>query len=152
MYEFLDFTKHILSGALTIALGSFFAIHVFYKKKAWERREQAYQEIISALYDIVQYCVIKKEDYGNEDSYRDRREAELIPDYLDALAVIKKATDTGFLYVSRKAFEVLLELRHTKMLNPMEEPSFEVYSAEHEKYKKAFDSLMDIAKKELRST
>ncbi len=43
MHELLELIKHALTNIATIALGAFFAIHVFYKKKAWERREQAYQ-------------------------------------------------------------------------------------------------------------
>lgn len=84
-------------------------IHVFYKKKAWGRRGQAYQEIIGALYDIVNYCKARKEDHGQQDSYRDNRETELHSDYIDGLFVINKTTDIGFLYASKKAFNVLTE-------------------------------------------
>lgn len=42
------------------------------------------------------------------------------------------------------------ELRNTRMLNPEIEPTFEVYHAEYEKYTKALDNLIDIAKKELK--
>ncbi|GAG81179.1 unnamed protein product, partial [marine sediment metagenome] len=34
----------------------------FYSEKWWERKERAYTEIIDALYDLLQYCEIQKED------------------------------------------------------------------------------------------
>lgn len=144
------FIEHVIPNLLSVFLGAVLAIQVFYGKKRWERREQAYQEIISALYDMVQYYKIKKADYGQEDSYRDTCEAELFPDYMDACSVIRKATDIGFLYVSKKAFKVLVELKNSGMLNPENEPKYEVYRAEYEKHKQALDSLIDIAKKELK--
>lgn len=144
------FIEHVVPNLLSVFLGAVLAIWVFYGKKRWERREQAYQGVISSLYDIIQYYKIKKEDYGQGDSYRDKSEAELFPDYLDACSVINKATDIGFLYVSKKAFEVLVELRSSKMLNPEEEPSFGVLSIEYSKHKKALNNLMDIARKELK--
>ncbi len=134
---------------LTAFFGFNFAIKRFYQQKSWERRVQAYEEIVAALYDVVQYCAVQKEDYGHGTGMSKQQEHELFQDYIAAQSAIKKATDIGLLYVSEPVYQVLLELRKKPMLNPEREPWFDVYAQEYEKHDLALKQIISIATKDL---
>ena len=101
------------------------------------------------MYDVVQYCAIQKEDYGQGTGLSDDQEFELWQDYRAACSAIKKATDIGLLYVSAPVYQVLLELRKKPMLNPEHEPRFDVYEQEYEKHDSAMKEIISIASKDL---
>ena len=73
----------IASPFLAAYLASHWALTKHNKEKQWERKQKAYKEIIDSLYDLLQYCEVKKEDYGqgtivqkgimNELSNKDRK-------------------------------------------------------------------------------
>lgn len=60
MNETANIIFTIFLSLLTAYLGGYFAIRGFYQKKSWERRAQAYEELVASLYDVVQYCAIQK--------------------------------------------------------------------------------------------
>lgn len=149
MSEFLSLITVVALSFLTAFLGFHFAIKGFYKKKSWERRAQAYEEIVAALYDVVQYCSVQKEDYGQGTGMSEQQESELFQDYIAARFAIKKATDIGLLYVSKPVYQVLLELRKKPMLHPEREPWFEVYAHEYEVHDLALKQIISIATEDL---
>lgn len=149
MNEIPNIILAILLSFLAAYFGGYFAIRGFYQKKSWERRAQAYEELVAALYDVVQYCAIQKEDYGQGTGLSADQELELWQDYRAACSAIKKATDIGLLYVSAPVYQVLLELRKKPMLNPEHEPWFDVYEQEYEKHDSAMKEIISIASKDL---
>ena len=149
MNEIPNIILAILLSFLAAYFGGYFAIRGFYQKKSWERRAQAYEELVAALYDVVQYCAIQKEDYGQGTGLSADQELELWQDYRAACSAIKKATDIGLLYVSAPVYQVLLDLRKQPMLNPEHEPRFDVYEQEYEKHDSAMKEIISIASKDL---
>ena len=101
------------------------------------------------MYDVVQYCAIQKEDYGQGTGLSADQEFELWQDYRADCSAIKKATDIGLLYVSAPVYQVLLELRKKPMLNPEHEPRFDMYEQEYEKHDSAMKEIISIASKDL---
>lgn len=135
---------------ITAYLGFYFALQKFHQQKIWERREQAYSEIISALYDVSQYCFFQKNDYGQGTGLCKEKEEYLLSKYLDANELLEKATQIGLLYISEAAHQILRDLQQKPMLNPDQEPWFEVYKEEYDKHELARQKLTEVAQNELR--
>jgi len=143
----------IFIGIIIAVVSSFFttklALKKFYSEKWWEKKESAYAEIINALYDLIQYCEIKKEDYGQGTDHLPEKVRELSVKYSEAYWKIKKATDIGAFVISKKAESVLIELRNQPQLKWEENPSFEIFEADYNFYKEALEKIIIVSKKDL---
>lgn len=116
------------------------------------RREKAYEEIIVALYDMIKYFRVHKEDYGQGTGLSDDRERELLQEYIRASSSLSKATDIGAFYISQDAVDVLQKLRSREQLDYYNEPRFEFYEQEYKEYDKAMKKLVEVAKHDLKRT
>lgn len=114
--------------------------------------EKAYEEIIIALYDMIKYFRVHKEDYGQGTGLSDERERELLQKYIGASSSLNKATDIGALYISQAAINILQNLRIREQLDYYNEPKFEFYEQEYKEHDKALKELLDVAKKDLKRT
>lgn len=148
-----DFLIKILPGIVTAVLASYLAarwsLRKFYSEQWWQRKERAYTEIIDALYDLIQYCEIKKEYYGDGTDHSEEKENELWESYRQAYWKIKRATDIGEFVVSSQAAKILKELRARPRLDWDENPSWEIYAQEYNYYREALDKIVRVAKKDL---
>ncbi|MDH2634534.1 hypothetical protein [Acinetobacter nosocomialis] len=122
----------------------------FYTEKWWDRKEQAYTEIINALYDMLQFYKVYKEDYGQDDFISDERATDLRQKYSDGLRKLYRATDLATLYVSEEAVNVLVKLRNRESLDQRSNPLWEVYELEYKYYNQSLTQLLIIAKKDLK--
>jgi hypothetical protein len=116
------------------------------------RREQAYEEIIVALYDMIKYFRVHKEDYGQGTGLPDDRERELLQEYIRASSSLSKATDIGAFYISQDAVDVLQKLRSREQLDYYNEPKFEFYEQEYKEHEKAMKKLVEVTKHDLKRT
>ena len=146
----IDFLIKITPGIVAAFVASRLAVNKFYKEKSWERREKAYAEIINALYNLIKYFRVHKEDYGQGTGLSENKEAELYADYISAASSLSKATDIGSFYISEAANKVLGKLRNREQLNYHEEPMFEIYESEYQAHQLALDEFLGIAKKDLK--
>jgi hypothetical protein len=112
----LEFLVKALPGIISAIIASYFAarwsLRRFYSEKWWERKEKAYADIIDALYDLLQYCEIQKEDFGGGTKYSDEKMKEFGERYSQAFWKIKKATDIGAFVVSPEAENILKGLQN----------------------------------------
>lgn len=115
------------------------------------RREQAYEEIIGSLYDMIKYLRIHKEDYGQGTGLSNDREGELLQEYVSASSALNKATDIGSFYVSEDAVNILQILRERKQLE-YSEPRFEFYEHEYQTHHSALGKILKIAREDLKRT
>lgn len=145
-----EFFVRILPGLIIAFFAARWAASKFYAEKSWERKERAYEEIIHALYDLIRYFRIHKEDYGQGTGLAKDKEHELFEKYLSASSSLGKATDIGSFYISGEASEVLRKLREREQLNYHEEPKFEFFEKEYQGHAEALESFVSIAKKNLR--
>lgn len=152
-----EFLLKTLPGIITTILGFLglyltakWSLRKFYSEKWWERKESAYVEIIDALYDLVQYCEVKKEDYGGGTGYSKDKEKKLTERYSQAFWKIKKTTDIGAFVVSSKAAIILKELRNRPKLEWNENPSWDIYQQDYEYYKRALNQIVKVAREDLK--
>ncbi|MPW29271.1 hypothetical protein F9L16_09695 [Agarivorans sp. B2Z047] len=114
--------------------------------------ETAYEEIIVALYDMIKYFRVHKEDYGQGTGLSDERERELLQKYIGASSSLSKATDIGAFYISKESVDILQKLKSREMLDYYNEPKFEFYEQEYQEHDKALKELLISAKKDLKRT
>lgn len=149
----MEFLIKVVPGVITAILGSYLAarwsLKKFYSEKWWERKEHAYAEIINALYDVIQYCEIKKEDYGQGTGYSQEKESEFASNYSAAFWKIKRATDVGAFVISGEAQKVLKELRERPRLKWEENPPWDIYEEDYEAHRAALSKIVELAKKDL---
>ncbi len=152
MEELSKIITPIFIGFISAYFGSLLAIRKFKEEKLWERQEKAYTEIIDALYNMLQYCEIQKEDYGGGTGYSEKKENEFSEEYSKAFWKIKKATDIGAFVISSEAHSVLMELRNREQLKWEENASWDIYEYEFQHFQKALNKVVVIANKEVNST
>lgn len=141
----------LVSGAVTASLGAWLATRRFYLEKHWDRKARAYEEIIRALHDAVQFCQVHKEDYGQGTGMNPDQGMELQQKYLSAISILHKAMDIGAFYISDKGVQILSDLRKREVSKEGEEPSFEIWAQEYAFHKAALEKLIALSRKELRS-
>ena len=150
-----EFLLKTLPGIITAILASYLAakwsLRKFYTEKRWQRKENAYVEIIDALYDLIQYCEIKKEDYGGGTGYSEDKESFFAERYSQAFWKIKKATDIGAFVVSPNATIILKELRDRPKLDWDDNPSWDIYQQDYEYYREALNKIVQVAKEDLKT-
>jgi len=149
----------ILPGIITAILGSIIAsyfaakwsVRKFYLEKWWQRKEDAYVEIIDALYDLLRYCQIRKEDYGGGTRYSEDQEKQFDERYSQAIWKIKKATDIGAFVVSAKAAIALKELQNRPKLEWDRNCPEDIYEQDYQYYKDALNKIVNVAKEDLKA-
>ncbi|MBY6209376.1 MULTISPECIES: hypothetical protein [Halomonas] len=149
----MDLLIKVLPGMVAAVLGSFLAakwsMKKFYSEKWWDRKEHAYVEIVDALYDVLRYCEIKKEDYGQGTGYSSDTESELSSRHAAAYWKIKRATDVGAFVISEEAQNVLRELRDRPRLRWDDNPDWDIYEADYEAHRDALQQIVELARKDL---
>ena len=152
----LEFLMNALPGIISAIIASYFAarwsLRKFYSEKWWERKEKAYGEIMDALYDLLQYCEIKKEDYGGGIGYSKEKMKDLADRYSQAFWKIKKSTDIGAFVVSQEAEKILKELHNRPRLEWNENPPWDIYGQDYEYYRDALTRIVEVAKKDLKAS
>ena len=151
-----DILIKFLPGIVSAIIASYFAarwsLKKIYSEKWWERKERAYSDIISSLYDIMQYCEFQRDHYEFGHKLPEEREKEFQEKYSQAYWKLKKVTDIGGFVISKDAADVLRELKNRPKLNWNEEPPEEIYDQEYKYHKDALDRLVTIANKDLKAT
>ena len=140
----------IVSPFLAAYLASHWALKKHYKEKWWERKEIAYKDIIDSLYDLLQYCEIEKEDYGQGSEIQIDKFNELQERYNQAYWSIKKNITIAEYIVSEDAAVTLKKLQNREKLKWEENPPWEIFEAEYNAYKKALIEIIRISNIDLK--
>ncbi|MBJ8454301.1 hypothetical protein I6M90_21410 [Acinetobacter bereziniae] len=144
----------IISGSVIAIISSYltsmWTMKKFYTEKWWDRKEQAYTEIINALYDMTQFYKVFREDYGQHDFISKNRSSELHQQHSIALKKIHRATDLASIYVADDAVKVLVHLRNRESLDYDSNPLWEVYELEYINHNQTLEEILKIARKDLR--
>ncbi len=127
-----------------------FALKKFYSEKLWEEKNKFYIEIINLLYDLIGYCEVMKEDYGNGTNLLPKLETELREKHLKAYMKMKKVTTIASFTISKEAKKVLTDLRDRPKLKYEENPIWELYENDYKFYSEALNDIIEIAKKDLK--
>lgn len=147
----LKFLPGIITAIIASYLTAQWSIRRFYSEKWWGRKERAYTEIIDALYDLLLYCEIQKEDFGQGSGYSENKMKSFRERYNQAYWKIKKATDIGAFVVSSKAEITLKELRDRPRLPWDDSDLWDIYEADYRYYQNTLEKIVDIARKDLKA-
>lgn len=139
----------IISSCIAAYLSSSWAVKNFYKEKRWERKNEAYEEIINSLYNLLQYCEIEKENYGQNNDHSERKN-NIIEAYNNGYWAIKKISTLKQYFYSNKVCSILDKLNNREKLEWNENPSWEIYEEEYISYKNALIDIINEAKKDLK--
>ncbi|WKU18320.1 hypothetical protein [Advenella alkanexedens] len=140
----------ILIATISLWLSTRWAIKKFYSEKWWYRKETAYSEIINALYDLILYFKVHKEDYGQGTGYSKEKEIELYQNYINSYWALKKAIAIGSFYISKKAQAILVNLDERDILDFHNNPSWDYYEKEFTDHQICLNELIIIAKLDLK--
>lgn len=140
----------IISALVTSFFAARWAYQQAYREKWWERKEQAYREIIEALHDLLRYAQLEYDCYKNYKKYEHPKSKEFGDKYIDAYWRVQRMTDIGSFVISEEAAEILCNLR--KRNNPDYETDLpdEIRAGEIKLYKEALDGIRQCAKKDLK--
>jgi len=149
----LDIIKSLLIGAgvsgITAWITVKLALRRFYTEKWWERKAQAYSEIIGSLAKM-RICFDKWED--EELRYKEiRAEArkKVNEEYANAKRVIVNAEAEGSFIISEKAAEVLNLFLKELQKEDIQGDWLNDFDRYHGEVIKCIERLKDIAKREL---
>lgn len=151
----MGFFENLLLSLLSASVASYLTAHwslrKFYSEKWWDKREKAYTELLDALYDLLQYCEVKKEDYGDGAGYGEDKLDELGRRYSAGIWRIKRAAEIGAFVISPSAADVLKKLVERPELDWHSNPPWEIYAGDYHHYKAALESIRACAREDLRS-
>jgi hypothetical protein len=152
MIELLEkLLPSLLTAVVAAVITARLSLRKFYSEKWWDRKEKAYTELIEALYDLLQYCEIKKEDYGDGGGYTKDYLEEQEKRYSVAYWRIKRAAEIGAFVISPKAAKVLQQLIERPKLEWNSNAPWDIYADDYQHYKEALGSIREFARKDLRS-
>ena len=145
-----DFILKVIPGILVALVAWKLSVNKYYREKSWERKEKAYSEMVNALYDMIKFHRIQKEDYGNGTGLSDEAEYNLRIDYIKSRSELSKASAVGTFYFPNEITAILNELDNRPGYNRDEGPLFDYHHYEYEEYMKALGQFLELAKKDLR--
>jgi hypothetical protein len=139
-----------VSAILAVFFSAWLALKMHYKKTWWEKKAQAYAEIIDALHDIVRYLEMTADEDMRNDEHEHPKKKEFESKYNEAYWKVQKVTDVGAFIISKESADILNKLRDRPRLKWEENPLFEIYGEEAKHYRAALSEIRERAKKELR--
>ena len=151
MWFFENFLPNLLIAVVVSYLTAHWSLRKFYSEKWWDKREKAYTELLDALYDLLQYCEVKKEDYGDGAEYGDEKLNELGRRYSAAIWRVKRAAEIGAFVISPSAADALKNLIERPELDWHSNPPWDIYAENYQHYKTALESIRACAREDLRS-
>lgn len=121
-----------------------------FEQRWWERKEQAYSEIVEALHDMIRYADLCAEDYLTHREEDHPKKKEFGENYTKAYWNIQRATDIGAFLISDEAAGILEALRKRPKLKWEENPPWEIYEEDSKHYRDALAAIRKCAKTDLR--
>jgi hypothetical protein len=141
-------------GFMTTVCAAFFsarwAIRRTFEEKWWERKEQAYIEIIDALYDLLRFSSFEVSRYQDSDDQEHPKAKEFSVLYSNAFWKVQKMTDIGSFVISESAAKVLQKLRDRPSLDWGENHPMEIREEESAHYREALNEIRICAKADLK--
>lgn len=154
MPDYLKILIPSAAGFVTTVIAAFlsarWAVRRAYQERWWDRKEQAYREIIDALHDLLRYSSFEadRELTGARGDHPKEKEFGAL--YSEAYWKVQRMTDIGPFVISEKAAQILQELRDRPKLAWDDCPTFELREQEAAHYRDALDGIRDCAKADLR--
>jgi ABC-type nitrate/sulfonate/bicarbonate transport system substrate-binding protein len=140
----------LIVGICTAIFSVRLALRRFHAERWWERKAEAYSQIVEALYHAMEYCAAHSDEDTTGQQISEEREKELSEGYVRAYRELRKATSVGAYIISDEVAEVLAKLEKRPRLDPKDCAWFEIYDADYQAYKTTLAEVRALAKKDLR--
>ncbi|OGV95903.1 hypothetical protein A2W24_01045 [Microgenomates group bacterium RBG_16_45_19] len=150
----LQFLIPIISGVIISIITALLTVHLslrrFYSEKWWERKAEAYSNIVEALYVVRmnQQAVLTALESGQE--FPDEEYDILAKRARSAQSEIVKVTSIGAFIISQDASDALDRLARALQEAQNEPALYSVIDFELAAIKQAITDIRDIAKRELK--
>ena len=152
-----DYLKMLIPSAIGFVttvcaafLSARWAVRRAFEQRWWERKEQAYTEIIDALHDLLRYASFEADQYMSGNRSDHPKEKEFAARYSEAYWKVQRMTDIGPFVISKRAAEVLQKLRDRPRLSFEDDSPLEVREQETAHYREALDAIRKCARDDLR--
>ena len=151
-----DYLKILIPGAIGLVttvcaafLSARWGVRRAFAERWWDRKVQAYSEIIDALHDMLRYSAFVADRDLNGDGATHPKEQEFATRYTEAYWKLQRMTDIGAFVISEKAAHILQKLRDRPKLNWEDGPTFEIREEEAARYREALNGIRKCAKADL---
>lgn len=147
MPDYLKIVIGFLATVATAFLSARWGARSVLKQRWWERKEQAYTEIMEALHNLLRYSSLCAKEYSTGHEHPKRK--EFGERYSESYWKIQKMTDIGDFVISDEASGILQKLRDRPQLEWDENPRDEIYEADCAHYREALAGIRVCAKRDL---
>jgi hypothetical protein len=152
--DYLKIVVPSVAGFITTICAAFLstrrAVRRAYQERWWDRKEQAYREIVDALHDMLRYSSFEADRDLNGDRGDNPKEKDFALRYSEACWTVQRMTDIGYFVISQKAADILQKLRNRPKLEWGDGTAFEVREQEASLYREALDGIRECAGKDLK--
>lgn len=142
----------LIVGIISAIITAWWSLRKIYTEKWWDRKEKVYTEIIETIYDILQYCEVKRDTEQEDRHFPEEKIRELQNKYSNAYWRLKKITDISGFVISPEASIILNELKSRPKLSWMNNDPWDIYNEEYKAHKNTLDIILEIAKNDLKYT
>ena len=146
----IKFLPGIISAIIASYLSAKWSLRKIYSEKWWERKERAYSDIITSLYDIMIYYEYKYDYYMQGLELLDEENREFKEKYKEANLKLKKVSSIGGFVISKDAADALYSLSARPNIEWGENPPWEIIVKEFDYHKIILDKIVAIANKDLK--
>ncbi len=136
-----------LSGAYLVA---FLALKKMYEDKLWDKKYNAYVNLIEAFNDYISYCASKKDNY--EEHYEGLGDSDLYQRYAVAHGIILKSQSVGALLLPDNVMKELECLKNREVLDFNTNPIQDYYEEEYKVHVETLNVILPMMKNDLRGT
>lgn len=152
-----DYLKILIPSAIGLFttvcaafLSARWAVRRAFEERWWERKEQAYAEIIDALYNLLRYASVKADHEARGGGWEHPMEKDFSSKYQDAYWKVQRMTDIGPFVISEQAAEILKKLRDRPWFCYEGHSPLDIREQETAYYREALDAIRECARKDLR--
>jgi hypothetical protein len=124
----------LIVGILTAVISVRLALRRFHAERWWERKAEAYSQIVEALYHAMEYCSAHSDEALTGHQIGKERERILADGWNRAYRELKKTTSVGAYIISDEVAEVLAKLEERPRLDFKNCPSFEFFEDDYMAY------------------
>ncbi|MAT72046.1 MAG: hypothetical protein CMJ58_21280 [Planctomycetaceae bacterium] len=144
----MEYIYQALVGLLIGTFSAYLAVQRVLYDKWWERKWDAYSEILTALCDAAQYSEERREVYA---SMGEDKSEKLIArtDYIAAVWKVKRSVIVGDFVVNPAAVRVLEQLSFAAAGDWGNAPGEVLYDGDLNEYREAITNLRKIARDDL---
>ena len=150
----IDILKIIVSGLLIAIVTSILTVHLairrFYKEKWWEKKHEAYSNLLKALHHLKNYAAEHYEGSVNPRYITDEKKDELTKDWKKFSREFELSRDLASFQLSNEAVAILDEYEREKVEVEKSRSMFELIKGDLDAVTNCLEKIKKEAKRDLK--